>query len=63
MQDCWFSLDKIAEHLGVSKNPVRARVCSRGTPGHNVGRLWKFKTDEVDKWVRSGGATSEACSS
>ena len=25
-------------------------------PAHRVGRLWKFKRDEVDGWVKSGGA-------
>jgi hypothetical protein len=25
-------------------------------PGHEVGRFWKFKKDEVDRWVRAGGA-------
>jgi len=25
-------------------------------PGHRVGRRWMFKQDEVDAWVRSGGA-------
>jgi hypothetical protein len=25
-------------------------------PAHKVGRLWKFQTDEIDKWVSDGGA-------
>ena len=25
-------------------------------PAHKVGRLWKFKTNEVDEWVKAGGA-------
>jgi len=24
--------------------------------GHKIGWLWKFKKDEVDEWVKSGGA-------
>jgi len=24
-------------------------------PAHRVGRLWKFKLEEVDEWVRAGG--------
>ena len=27
-------------------------------PGHRVGRFWKFKKEEVDEWVRAGGAAS-----
>ena len=28
----------------------------RGLPARKIGRLWKFKLSEVDKWVRDGGA-------
>jgi len=54
--DRWLSVDEIAEHLGVSKDTVYTWVNERGMPGHKVGRLWKFKVDEVDGWVRAGGA-------
>ena len=26
-------------------------------PGHKVERFWKFKTEEVDRWVRGGEAS------
>jgi hypothetical protein len=26
--------------------------------GHRMGRLWKFKKDEVDAWVKAGGAAA-----
>jgi hypothetical protein len=25
-------------------------------PAHRMGRLWKFRKDEVDSWVKAGGA-------
>jgi len=25
-------------------------------PAHRMGRLWKFRKEEVDEWVKSGGA-------
>lgn len=28
-------------------------------PAHRMGRLWKFKRDEVDQWVRDGKATMD----
>ena len=55
MDDRWLSVDEIAEYLGVSKDTVYAWVTSKNMPGHKVGRFWKFKKDEVDAWVRSGG--------
>ncbi len=24
-----------------------------------MGRLWKFRKEEVDKWVKAGGATEQ----
>ncbi|WP_081019839.1 helix-turn-helix domain-containing protein [Ralstonia solanacearum] len=52
----WLSVEEIAEYLGVSKDTVYAWISKRNMPAHRVGRLWKFKSDEVDEWVRSGGA-------
>ena len=59
-QDRWHSVDEIAEYLGVSKDTVYAWVTQKGMPGHKVGRFWKFKTGDVDAWVRAGGAASSS---
>lgn len=58
MQDRWLSVDEIAEYLGVSKDTVYAWVSGKGMPGYKVGRFWKFKKEDVDAWVRAGGAAS-----
>ncbi|HPA82483.1 MAG TPA: helix-turn-helix domain-containing protein [Thermoanaerobaculales bacterium] len=57
--DRWLSVDEIAKYLGVSRDTVYAWVSKKDMPGHRVGRLWKFKTDEVDGWVREGGAARD----
>jgi excisionase family DNA binding protein len=54
------SVDEIAAHLGVSKDTVYTWASVRKMPGHKVGRFWKFKKDEVDGWVRAGGAAAVA---
>lgn len=55
--DRWLSVDEIAAYLGVVRESVYRWVVSRGMPGHKVGRHWKFRRDEIDEWVRSGGAS------
>lgn len=59
MEDRWLSVDEIGTYLGVSRDTVYAWISSRKLPAHRVGRLWKFKRDEVDAWVRAGGANAD----
>lgn len=56
MSDRWLSVEEIAKYLGVSKDSVYAWISKRSMPAHRIGRLWKFKVEEVDEWVRSDGA-------
>ncbi len=60
MNDRWLSVDEIAEYLGVSKDTVYTWVTGKGMPGHKVGRFWKFKREDVDEWVRAGGAAGSS---
>lgn len=52
----WLSVEEIAAHLGVSKESIYRWLEAEKIPAHRVGRLWKFKSSEVDKWVKAGGA-------
>lgn len=60
MEDRWLSVDEIADYIGVAKDTIYNWVTNRGMPGHKVGRFWKFKKDDVDIWVRAGGAADNA---
>lgn len=57
MEDRWLSVDEISKHLGVSNDTVYRWIDKRTMPAHRMGRLWKFKKDEVDGWIKAGGAT------
>ena len=56
MSDRWLSVEDIVKYLGVSKDTVYVWISKRNMPAHRIGRFWKFKVEEVDEWVRSGGA-------
>jgi excisionase family DNA binding protein len=43
----------------VSNETVYKWIEQRDMPGHRVGRRWMFKQNEVDEWVRSGGAADK----
>jgi len=57
MEDRWLSVDEIAAYLGIKRDTVYKWIADKQMPAHKVGRLWKFRKEEVDKWIRnsSGG--------
>lgn len=57
IEDRWLSISEICKHLGISSDTVYKWIEKKGMPAHKIGRLWKFKKDEVDDWVRSGQAS------
>ena len=59
MEDRWLSVDEIAEYLGIKRDTAYKWISEKHMPAHKVGRLWKFKKDEVDDWVKAGGAAEQ----
>ncbi|MBQ9415864.1 MAG: helix-turn-helix domain-containing protein [Clostridia bacterium] len=54
--DRYFSMPQICQYLGVNRLTVLRWIETKNMPAHRVGRNWKFKTTEVDEWVKSGKA-------
>lgn len=60
MGDRWVSVTDVAEHLGISRDTVYRWIEAKDLPAYRVGRHWKLKLEEVDRWVREGGADDTA---
>lgn len=58
MQDRWLSVDEIGIYLGVKRDTVYKWINEKGMPAHRIGRLWKFKKEDIDIWVKSKGAVT-----
>lgn len=56
MESRWLSAEEIAKYLGIAEDTVYRWIDAKGLPAHRVGKLWKFKTEEIDRWVKSGKA-------
>jgi len=57
MEDRWVSVDEIAAYLGIKRDTVYKWIAEKQMPAHRMGRLWKFRKEQVDEWVKSGGAS------
>ncbi|HOP08582.1 MAG TPA: helix-turn-helix domain-containing protein [candidate division Zixibacteria bacterium] len=58
IDDRWLSVDEICKYLGIGKDTVYKWIDKHGMPAHRMGRLWKFKKEQVDAWVEAGGAAT-----
>ena len=59
LDDRWLSVDEIAAYLGIKRDTVYKWIDRKQMPAHKVGRLWKFRKEEVDQWIRNGSADEE----
>lgn len=58
--DRWMSTEEMADYLGVKRDTVYKWRIRHQMPAHKVGKLWKFRKEEVDRWVTSGKAGRSA---
>lgn len=60
MEDRWLSVEKIGKYLGISNDTVYLWIQKYAMPAHRMGRLWKFKKEDVDQWVKAGCAAGHS---
>ena len=58
MNDRWLSVEEISAYLGIKRETLYKWLAEKEMPAHKVGRLWKFRKEEIDVWVRTGEADS-----
>ena len=51
--DKWLTLEQIAEYLQMSESSIYKMAQSGKIPAYKVGRQWRFKKEDIDKWVRA----------
>ena len=60
VEDRWLGVEELAQYLGVSRDTIYVWLTKGAVPGHRIGKLWKFKREEIDEWVKAGHAASAA---
>jgi excisionase family DNA binding protein len=52
----WLNVQHAAEHLACPRSRIYALVSMRRMPHHKDGSRLLFRREELDEWVRAGGA-------
>ena len=47
----WLTLEQIAEYLQMSTSSIYKMAQDGKIPAYKVGRQWRFKKEDVDRWV------------
>ena len=51
MEEKLLSVDDVCEYLGIGRDTIYKWIAVKSLPAYRLGRLWKFKKEEVDKWI------------
>ena len=49
--DRWLTVNDVALYLSVKPDTVYKWLDQKKIPAHKIGRLWRFKSVEIDAWV------------
>jgi excisionase family DNA binding protein len=58
-QDRWIYPQEVCDYLGVKHHMVIRWIDQCGMPASKVGKLWCFKTADIDECVIKGGDPDE----
>jgi excisionase family DNA binding protein len=59
MDERYLTVDEVADYLQMRRETLYRWLKAGRLPGHKVGRGWRCTKEEIDEWVRSGGAAEE----
>ena len=51
MEEKLLSVDDVCEYLGIGRDTIYKWIAAKSLPAYRLGRLWKFKKEEVDRWI------------
>ncbi|MHB1347346.1 MAG: helix-turn-helix domain-containing protein [Candidatus Humimicrobiaceae bacterium] len=51
--DKWLTLEQITEYLQMSTSSIYKMAQAGKIPSYKVCRQWRFKKEEIDRWVEN----------
>ncbi|MBW1727324.1 MAG: helix-turn-helix domain-containing protein [Deltaproteobacteria bacterium] len=48
------SVNDLCEYIGIGRDTLYKLIRNKALPAYRLGRLWKFRKKEVDRWLKNG---------
>ena len=55
----YISIEEAASFLDIKPVTLRKWIKDKSVPAYKIGKQWKFKRSELEKWVTSGKSAIE----
>ncbi len=52
MNERLLSVDDVCAYIGIGRDTVYKWIATKRLPAYRLGRLWKFKKRDLDKWLK-----------
>jgi len=52
MYDRYLSVAEACTYLAIKRETIYKWISQKKFTSYRIGKLWKFKADEIDKWVK-----------
>lgn len=59
MEDEIVTLDEVADYLKLAKKTAYRLAADGKLPGFKVGGSWRFKRDDIEKWIEESKRNSK----
>lgn len=50
--DRWLTTKEVSEYLSISRQTLMLWIGTREFPAVKVGKFWRYKQDDIDRWMR-----------
>jgi excisionase family DNA binding protein len=47
-------INEVAPLLGLHPKTIQLRARQGAIPEHRIGKFWRFRKSEIDRWLQSG---------
>lgn len=50
----WLTSKEVCEYLSISRQTLMLWIVNMHFPAVKVGKFWRYKQNEIDRWMREG---------